>query len=165
MMYVNQFCWQRFPVFGEKGNRMLIGLPNALTPDLLRHLSAMGHGDELVIADANFPGETCGMRIERLAGITATEALEAILRLMPLDSYVDAPARTMQVVGDPDAVPEIVAEFQQIIDSTADAPAKLQGVERQAFYVEARKAYCVVQTAETRLYGNIILSKGVVAPN
>ena len=144
---------------------MLIGIDSALTPDLLRHLRAMGHGDELVIADANFPGETCGERIERLAGITATEALQAILTLMPLDSYVDAPARTMQVVGDPEAVPDIVAEFQAIIDQTADKPAKITGVERQAFYEQAKRAYCVVQTAETRLYGNIILSKGVVSPD
>ncbi|MEP1932527.1 MAG: RbsD/FucU domain-containing protein [Paracoccaceae bacterium] len=144
---------------------MLIGIPNILTPDLLRHLKAMGHGDELVITDANFPAESCGERIERLAGIDATEALKAILTVMPLDSYVDAPARTMQVVGDPGTVPDIVAEFQTIIDDTADKPAKVRGVERHAFYVEARKAYCVVQTAETRLYGNIILSKGVVPPN
>lgn len=144
---------------------MLRGLPNALTPDLLRHLKAMGHGDELVIADANFPAESCGARIERLAGISATEALEAILTLMPLDSYVDAPARTMQVVGDLDAVPDIVAEFQEIINNTADKPAVIKGVERHAFYVEAKQAFCVVQTAETRLYGNIILSKGVVTPD
>ncbi|MDJ0628743.1 MAG: RbsD/FucU domain-containing protein [Rhodobacter sp.] len=143
---------------------MLIGIHHALTPDLLRHLGAMGHGDELVIADANFPAEACAQRIERLAGISATGALEAILSLMPLDTYVAAPARTMQVVGDPGAVPEIVAEFQRIIDRTADAPAQVQGVERHAFYVEARKAYLIVQTAETRLYGNIILSKGVVPP-
>ena len=143
---------------------MLIGIPNILTPDLLRHLKAMGHGDELVIADANFPAETCGARIERLAGVTATEALRAILTIMPLDSYVDHPARTMQVVGDPDAVPEIVEEFQKIIDETADHPAQIKSVERHAFYVEARKTFCVVQTAETRFYGNIILQKGVVAP-
>ncbi len=143
---------------------MLFGVPNILTPDLLRHLKAMGHGDELVIADANFPAETCATRIERLAGVSATEALKAILTLMPLDSYVDHPARTMQVVGDPNAVPDIVAEFQQIINETADHPAKISGVERHAFYVEAKKTYCVVQTAETRLYGNIILQKGVIPP-
>ncbi len=144
---------------------MLIGIPNALTPDLLRHLRAMGHGDELVIADANFPAEACAARIERLAGVDATEALRAILTLMPLDSYVEAPARTMQVVGDPDAVPDIVAQFQAIIDETADQPAQVQGVERHAFYEEAKRAYCIVQTAENRLYGNIILSKGVVPPD
>ncbi len=124
----------------------------------------MGHGDELVIADANFPAEACAGRIERLAGVDATEALRAILTLMPLDSYVGHPARTMQVVGDPDAVPEIVGEFQRIIDETADRPARIKSVERHAFYAEARKTYCIVQTAETRLYGNVILRKGVVPP-
>ncbi len=143
---------------------MLIGIPTVLTPDLLRHLGAMGHGDDLVIADANFPAEACARRIERLAGVSATEALRAILALMPLDTYVDAPARTMQVVGDPEAVPEIVSEFQRIIDEVADHPAPVRGVERHAFYDEARRAYCIVQTSETRLYGNIMLSKGVVAP-
>lgn len=144
---------------------MLIGIPNLLTPDLLRHLKAMGHGDELVIVDANFPGETCAARIERLPGISATEALRAILAIMPLDTFVDAPARTMQVVGDPDAVPDIVKEFQAIINETADNPADIQSVERHAFYEEAKKTFCIVQTAETRFYGNIILKKGVVPPN
>ncbi|MCG6901303.1 MAG: ribose ABC transporter [Rhodobacter sp.] len=143
---------------------MLIGIDPALTPDLLRHLRAMGHGDELVIADANFPAEAQAARIERLAGVSATEALRAILALMPLDSYVDAPARSMQVVGDATAVPDIVREFQQIINDTADIPAQITSVERQAFYVQARAAYCIIQTAETRLYGNLILSKGVVGP-
>lgn len=143
---------------------MLIGIDPILTPDLLRHLRAMGHGDQLVIADANFPGETCANRIERLAGTTATEALRSILSVMPLDTFVDAPARAMQVVGDPDAVPEIVGEFQAIIDEVADNPAQIQGLERHAFYREAEKTYCVVQTAEVRFYGNLILSKGVVPP-
>jgi L-fucose mutarotase len=143
---------------------MLFGIDPCLTPDLLRHLRAMGHGDEIVIVDANFPAETCAKRIERLAGVTATEALRAILGIMPLDSFVEAPARTMQVVGDPGATPDIVAEFQRIIDDVADHPAKVKGVERQAFYEQAKRAYCIVQTAETRFYGNIILSKGVVPP-
>jgi L-fucose mutarotase len=143
---------------------MLIGIHPALTPDLLRHLRAMGHGDELVIVDANFPAEACARRVERLAGVTATEALRAILTILPLDSYVDAPARTMQVVDDPEATPDIVAEFQRIVDATADNPAKLRGVERFTFYEEAKRAFCIVQTAETRLYGNIILAKGVIPP-
>lgn len=143
---------------------MLIGIHTALTPDLLRHLRAMGHGDTLVIADANFPAEANAQRIERLPGISATEALEAILSLMPLDTFVDEPARVMEVVGDPDAVPAIVTEFNAIIAARADNPCKTTGVERHAFYVEARKAYLIVQTAETRFYGNIILSKGVVPP-
>lgn len=143
---------------------MLIGIDPILTPDLLRHLRAMGHGDELVIADANFPAESNSTRIERLAGVTAPDALRAILSIMPLDSFKDAPARSMQVVGAPDTIPEIVAEFQGIIDETADNPARIKAVERHAFYLETQKSYCVIQTTESRFYGNIILSKGVVAP-
>lgn len=143
---------------------MLIGIDPILTPDLLRHLRAMGHGDELVIADANFPAESSAVRIERLAGVTATKALGAILSIMPLDSFVDCPAHTMQVVGDPGSVPDIVSEFQRIIDRTADNPAPIKAVERHAFYRQAEKSYCIIQTAECRLYGNIILSKGIVPP-
>lgn len=144
---------------------MLIGIPVVLTPDLLRHLSAMGHGDELIIVDVNFPAEACADRVERLAGVTASEALTAILSVLPLDSYDDAPARTMQVVDDPDEIPDTRVEFQRIIDKRADNPAIIQAVERFEFYEQAKHAYCIVQTAERRLYGNIILKKGVVAPS
>jgi L-fucose mutarotase len=164
MMYVNQKS-KKYTSRKESCRPMLIGIDPALTPDLLRHLRAMGHGDQLVIADANFPAEACANRIERLAGVSATEALRAILSIMPLDTFVEAPARTMQVVGDPEARPEIVEKFQRIIDEVADNPCRIAGVERHAFYREAEKTYCVVQTAETRLYGNIILSKGIVPPN
>ena len=144
---------------------MLIGIPVVLTPDLLRHLSAMGHGDELIIVDVNFPAEACADRVERLAGVTASEALTAISSVLPLDSYDDAPARTMQVVDDPDEIPDTRVEFQRIIDKRADNPAIIQAVERFEFYEQAKRAYCIVQTAERRLYGNIILKKGVVAPS
>ena len=144
---------------------MLIGIPVVLTPDLLRHLSAMGHGDELIIVDVNFPAEACADRVERLAGVTASEALMAILSVLPLDSYDDAPARTMQVVDDPDEIPDTRVEFQRIIDKRADNPAIIQAIERFEFYEQAKRAYCIVQTAERRLYGNIILKKGVVAPS
>ena len=144
---------------------MLIGIPVVLTPDLLRHLSAMGHGDEVIFVDVNFPAEACADRFERLAGVTASEALTAILSVLPLDSYDDAPARTMQVVDDPDEIPDTRVEFQRIIDKRADNPAIIQAVERFEFYEQAKRAYCIVQTAERRLYGNIILKKGVVAPS
>ena len=98
----------------------------------------MGHGDQLVIADANFPAETCATRIERLPGISATQALSAILTIMPLDTYVDAPARSMQVVGSPNEIPDIVKEFQTIINKTADNPSRIRGIERHEFYVEAK---------------------------
>lgn len=142
---------------------MLRNIPSILSPDLLHALAAMGHGDDLVIADANYPAESSGLPCIRLDGISATDVLEAVLTLLPLDGFVDDPALVMQVVGDPSAVPEIVTEFQTIIDRTADNPARIGSLERFAFYERARKAYAVVQTGERRLYGNIILKKGVIA--
>ncbi len=141
---------------------MLHNIPPILSPDLLHSLRAMGHGDEIVIADANFPGTALGQRCHRLDGISATDALQAILSLLPLDSFVPDPALVMQVVGDPDAVPPVVAEFQSIITQTADNPAQIAQLERFAFYTRAETAFAIVQTGETRLYGNIILKKGVI---
>lgn len=143
---------------------MLRDLPPILSPSLLYALRAMGHGDEIAIVDANFPAESSGPDCVRLDGISATDTLKAILSVMPLDTFVNAPARTMQVVGDPDAVPEIVTEFQTIIDDTADKPARISTLERHAFYEAASHAFAVVQTGETRLYGNIILTKGIIEP-
>ena len=143
---------------------MLRNIPNILSPDLLWTLQAMGHGDTIVLGDAKFPCESMGQRCHRMDGITATDALEAILTLFPLDHFVEDRAQVMQVVGEPDAVPPIVAEFQRIIDTVADNPAPIAKVERFAFYDLAREAFAVVQTGESRLYGKIILTKGVIAP-
>ncbi|KJZ18314.1 RbsD/FucU family protein [Loktanella sp. S4079] len=136
---------------------MLYNIPPILSPDLLWTLRAMGHGDEIVIADANFPAEGLGPRCLRLDGISATDVLKAIVGLMPLDNFVTTPAHTMQVVNEPDAVPEIVATFRTLIPNHS-----VGTLERFAFYDRAAKAFAVVQTGETRLYGNIILTKGVI---
>jgi L-fucose mutarotase len=141
---------------------MLRDIDPILSPDLLHTLRAMGHGDEIVIADANFPGTSTGPLCIRADGSSASEILRAVLSVMPLDNFVPDPALTMQVVGDPDAVPEAVADFQRIINETADNPAVVQGLERFAFYDRAATAFAVVQTGERRLYGNIILKKGVI---
>ncbi|MBO9412462.1 MULTISPECIES: RbsD/FucU domain-containing protein [unclassified Ruegeria] len=141
---------------------MLRDIDPILSPELLHTLRAMGHGDEIVIADANFPGTSTGPLCIRADGSSASEVLRAVLSVMPLDNFVPDPALTMQVVGDPDAVPEAVADFQQIINETADNPAVVQGLERFAFYDRAATAFAVVQTGERRLYGNIILKKGVI---
>ena len=143
---------------------MLRGLNPLLSPDLLHALRAMGHGDDIVIADANFPAETNGQRLVRLDGISATDALEAVLQVMPLDTFVPDPALTMQVVGNPSEIPPVVGEFQGIVDRVADEPVKISGLERQAFYDRSQSAFVIVQTGETRLYGNIILKKGVIKP-
>lgn len=142
---------------------MLRNIDPILSPDLLYALRAMGHGDEIVIADANFPGSSSGPECIRADGSSASEVLRAILSVMPLDTFVPDPALTMQVVGDPDTVPEAVADFQLIINETADNPAQIQGLERFAFYDRAATAFAIVQTGERRLYGNIILKKGVIA--
>ncbi|MGY3439906.1 RbsD/FucU family protein [Marinovum sp. KMM 9879] len=143
---------------------MLRNIPHILSPDLLQTLSAMGHGDEIVIADANFPATALAQRCHRLDGLSATEVLQAVLTVLPLDSYVPNPALVMEVVEDPNAQPPIVAAFQTIVDETADNPAPLGKLERFAFYDRAKTAFAIVQTGETRLYGNIILKKGVIRP-
>ena len=141
---------------------MLRNLDPILSPDLLYALRAMGHGNEIVLADANFPGESLGPTCIRADGSTASEVLKAVLSVMPLDSYVPDPALTMQVVGEPDTIPEAVADFQTIINETADNPVRIQTLERFAFYERAATAFAIVQTGERRLFGNIILKKGVI---
>ncbi len=141
---------------------MLRNVPPLLSPDLLWSLRAMGHGDEIVIADANFPATALGTRCHRLDGLSATDVLQAVLSVMPLDKYVPDPALVMEVVDDPEAVPAVVAQFQTITTTTADNPATLVKLERFAFYQRAKTAFAIIQTGETRLYGNIILKKGVI---
>ncbi len=141
---------------------MLKGIDPLLGPDLLRVLAAMGHGDEIAVVDANFPAEANARRLVRLDGITATRAAEAILSLLPLDDFVDAPAAVMAVVGDPDAEPSIVADFRQIAQRAHGADVQFERVERFAFYERARQAFAVAATGERRLYGNLILKKGVL---
>ncbi|MDG1378196.1 MAG: RbsD/FucU domain-containing protein [Yoonia sp.] len=143
---------------------MLRHIPPILSPDILWTLRAMGHGDVLVIGDANFPATALGQRCHRLDGLTATDVLHAVLTVLPLDRFVPNPALVMEVVDDPDAVPEVVAEFQAITIATADNPATLEALERFAFYDRAKSAFAIIQTGETRLYGNIILKKGVIGP-
>ncbi|WP_350335990.1 RbsD/FucU family protein [Coralliovum pocilloporae] len=141
---------------------MLRNIDPVLSPDLLHALRAMGHGDEIVIADANFPAESSGTLCLRADGVTADVMLRAVLSIMPLDTFVPDPALSMQVVGDPDAIPEAVSHFQGIIDEVADNPIPIRALERFAFYERARQSFVVVQTGEQRLYGNIILKKGVI---
>lgn len=141
---------------------MLKGLDPLLGPDLLHVLAAMGHGDELVVADGNFPAASIARRLVRLDGVDAPRALRAILSVFPLDTFGATPARVMAVVGDPGAVPAPVRDFQAIVDAAAGRPVPLEALERFAFYERARAAFAVVATGEPRPYGNILLVKGVV---
>ncbi len=142
---------------------MLKGIPPILGPELLATLRAMGHGDEIVIADANFPATFLGPRIHRADGISATDMLDAILTLMPLDDFVDVAATGMAVVGDPEARPPVYADFETIM-VRHEPRARFSTIERFAFYERAKAASALVQTGETRLYGNIILKKGIIRP-
>lgn len=141
---------------------MLRGLDPLLTPDLLRILRAMGHGDEITIADANFPASSMAKRLVRLDGVDTTRSLQAILAVLPLDSFVEAPVNCMQVVGKPDEVPPAVADFQAAVDRLAGFPVTIARIERFAFYERAKSSFAIVATSERRLYGNVILTKGVI---
>ena len=140
---------------------MLIGINALLTPDLLHALAAMGHGDSIVLVDNNYPA-TRGRRVLDLAGANVVQALRAVLSLLPLDTFIPNPAQVMQVVGDAAAVPPVLAEMNEVLTAGGHRPAET--VERFAFYAAAAEAYAIVRTGERRFYGNIILTKGVVAP-
>lgn len=137
---------------------MLLNIDPLLSPELLHALRAMGHGDEIAIVDANFPGTTNAQRLVRLDGISVTDATRAVLSVLPLDEFVEVPVLTMEVVGNSNEVPPAVAELRSIVGDKA----KCGTLERHAFYARAKTCFAIVQTGETRLYGNIILKKGVV---
>ena len=140
---------------------MLRGIHPLLGPDLLHALRSLGHGDEVVIADANFPSHSLGPRVIRLDGIDAVAAVDAILTHLPLDTFVEAAAFRMEVVGDPGAVPPICQTFAELVTNLA-GPFEVKSLERFAFYERARQAAFIVATGERRLYGNLILKTGVL---
>jgi L-fucose mutarotase len=147
-----------------RGSRVLKGIDPLLSPDLLHTLRAMGHGDEIVIADANFPAATSAKRLIRLDGISATSLVQAILTVFPLDDFAADAAFRMAVTGDANTVPPVVCEFHELLRATGYAGA-IAPLERFAFYERARDAFAIVATGETRLWGNLILKKGVVRPS
>ena len=140
---------------------MLKGISSIISPELLKILMEMGHGDELVIGDGNFPAASMAKRLVRLDGHGVPEILDAILKLYPLDSYVDAPVKVMQVTPGDNVVPVIWDQYKAIVEKHA-GKVQFEEIERFAFYERAKTAYCVVATGETALYANIILKKGVV---
>lgn len=143
---------------------MLKNIDSVLGPELLKILRAMGHGDEIVIVDVNHPAETNAQRLIRMDGVTATRVLEAVVSVLPLDTYVNCPVHTMQVVDAPDEVPEIVQNFRNIVLAGSGAEITFGALERFDFYARVRTAFAVIATGEERLYGNIILKKGVIGP-
>lgn len=140
---------------------MLRGIHPLLGPDLLHALRSMGHGDEIVIADGNFPASTQGPKVVRADGLGGEALLEAILTHMPLDTYAPAAAFRMAVVEDPDSLPAICRSYQSIVDRLA-GPFVIAPLERFAFYERAAKAAYIVASGERAAYANILLKKGVV---
>lgn len=149
---------------------MLKGIDPRLNADVLYVLRAMGHGDALVIADTNFPAQSVAQAtvygdLLRMENLTCAEALNAVLSVMPLDTFVDDFAGRMEMVDDPNTVPPVQAEVQAEIDRVEGRPRPMIGIERFDFYDRARDSYAVIQTGERRFYGCFLLRKGVVAPD
>jgi L-fucose mutarotase len=146
---------------------MLIGLDPLLDAELLYALRQMGHGDELVVVDTNFPAVSTARKAAAgrpitMSGVSAPRAIEAVLSVMPLDDFVDNPVFRMEVVGDPAAVPPVQEEVQVVVNRVLGRHQPMEGIERHAFYARAATAFAVVVTGETRSYGCFILKKGVV---
>ena len=143
---------------------MLKNIPPILGPELLATLRAMGHGDEIVIADANFPAAFLGPKLIRIDGRSATDVLDAVLTLMPLDDFVEEAAICMQVVGNAGKREPVMDQMESIV-RRHEPSMTLASMERFAFYERVSRGYAIVQTGERRLYGNILLKKGVIRPD
>ena len=148
---------------------MLKQIDPLLNADVLYALRAMGHGDTLVLCDANFPADAIARqtvlgKVLRIDGVGTREAARAILSVMALDTAVDTPAHRMEVVGEPDNILPVQQEVQEEIDRAEGRARPLGSIERFAFYDVARSAYCVIATGERRFYGCFVFKKGVIAP-
>ncbi|EDQ35694.1 Fucose dissimilation pathway protein FucU [Hoeflea phototrophica DFL-43] len=149
---------------------MLKGLDPRLNAEVLYALRAMGHGDTLIIADTNFPSDSIARQtvigdLLRMDNLTAGQAAEAVLSVLPLDTFVDDFAGRMEIVGNPDEVPPVQMEVQQAINAAEGTPRPMVSIERFAFYDLAKQAYAVIQTGERRFYGCFMFRKGVIPPD
>jgi L-fucose mutarotase len=148
---------------------MLKNLDNRLNAEVLFALRAMGHGDTLVIADTNFPSDSIARQtvlgeLLRMDNLTCAQAAEAVLSVLPLDTFVDDFAGRMEVVGDPSRIEPVQAEVQAAIDAAEGRERPMISIERFDFYERAKGAYAVIQTGERRFYGCFIFRKGVIPP-
>jgi L-fucose mutarotase len=146
---------------------MLKGLDPLLDADLLYALRQMGHGDELVVVDTNFPAASTAQKavVPRpitMSGVSAPRAIEAVLSVMPLDDFIDNPVFRMEVVGDPSTLPPVQKEVQAVVDRALGRHLPMQGIERHGFYARAASAFAVLVSGEIRSYGCFILKKGIV---
>ena len=149
---------------------MLKSIDPLLNADVLYALRAMGHGDRLVICDTNFPADSIARQtvfgeLLRIDNVSAARAIQAVLSVLPLDSFVEDAAVRMEVVGSPKEVAPVQREVQAVIDRAEGKSWPLVGVERHAFYERAKTAYCVIATGERRFYGCFLFAKGVIPPD
>ena len=149
---------------------MLKSINPLLNADVLYALRAMGHGDRLVVCDTNFPADSIARQtvlgdLLRIDNVSAAKAVEAILSVLPLDTFIDDAAIRMEIVGQPQEVPPVQREVQSAIDRAEGRSWPLVGVERHAFYEKAKTAYCVIATGERRFYGCFVFKKGVIPPD
>jgi L-fucose mutarotase len=149
---------------------MLKGIDPRLNAEVLYALRAMGHGDVLIVADTNFPSESIARQtvhgaLLRMDNLTGAEAVEAILSVLPLDTFVEDFAGRMEIVDEPETVPPVQREVQAAIDAAEGKPRPMVGIERFAFYDLARESYAVIQTGERRFYGCFMFRKGVIPPD
>ena len=141
---------------------MLKNIPPMISPELMSILMRMGHGDEIVLADGNFPAESCAQRLVRADGHGVIPLLDAILQFFPLDTFVDHPASVMQPVNDDAMEPPIWSDYRRVLAAHEGHEIELRPIERFRFYDFAKSAYAIVATGETAIYANLILKKGVV---
>ena len=148
---------------------MLININPILSPELLFHLRSMGHGERLILPDANFPANTCNDKVIRLDGVGIKEAASAILSVFPLDSFVvsqgGSSALRMEVDDKPEELTETHKEFIDVVKKVSGANWKVGSISRQDFYKEAKDGYCIVTTSDARPFGCFILTKGVILPD
>ena len=144
---------------------MLINIDPILSPELLHALRSMGHGDKLVLADANFPSASLAKKLIRLDGANIPNAAKAILSVLPLDSFVDYPVERMEIDGNPDEINDVHQDLIDVLKNSAGDKWKVGSIERFKFYEEAKQAYIIVSTTDARAFGCFIITKGVIKPD
>ena len=144
---------------------MLINIDPILSPELLHALRSMGHGDKLVLADANFPSASLAKKLIRLDGVNIPNAAKAILSVLPLDSFVDYPIERMEIDNNPDEINDVHQDLIDVLKINAGDKWKVGSIERFKFYEKAKQAYMIVSTTDARPFGCFIITKGVIKPD
>ena len=144
---------------------MLINIDPILSPELLHALRSMGHGDKLVLADANFPSASLAKKLIRLDGVNIPNAAKAILSVLPLDSFIDYPVERMEIDNNPDEINDVHQDLIDVLKISAGDKWKVGSIERFKFYEKAKQAYMIVSTTDARAFGCFIITKGVIKPD